>query len=176
MNEQYWLNICRAVGANSKCLSRKIGAVIVKDNYIISTGYNGPPIKCKHCDDYYYRRLIFALAHSDGVRFDSTTDDNTICPRRIMGFESGQGMAYCSAAHAERNAISTAAKLGHSTEGTTMYLDWIIPCFECAKSIINAGIKTVVVVKLEDYEKEGITGRYLLEQAGVKLREYDFEG
>jgi len=49
--DEYFYNICRDVGANSKCLSKKIGALIIKNNYIISTGYNGPPVGCMHCDN-----------------------------------------------------------------------------------------------------------------------------
>jgi len=165
--DEYFYNICRDVGANSKCLSKKIGALIIKNNYIISTGYNGPPVGCMHCDNKKHRQYIF----NKSQRYIEDLD-NLICPRKKMGFNSGEGLEYCSAAHAERNAISAAARLGHSTEGATMYTDWIIPCFECAKSIINAGIAEIVVVKLDNYEKTGITGKYLLEQAGVKIRKY----
>jgi deoxycytidylate deaminase len=89
-----------------------------------------------------------------------------------MGFTSGEGLEYCQAAHAERNAINTAARLGYSTTGCSLYIDCVIPCFECAKSIINAGIKEVVVTKLENYEKRGIIGQDLLESAGVKIRKF----
>ena len=54
-----------------------------------------------------------------------------------------------------------------------MYTNTIIPCFECVKSCITAGINEIVVVELKDYEKSGLTGRYLLEQAGVRIRQYD---
>jgi len=169
--DQYWLNLCKAIASNSKCLSRKLGAVIVKDNsFIISTGYNGPPAKCKHCEWRDDKGAIYG-DHKLGGWND--VKPNYICPRKRMGFQSGEGLEFCFAAHAERNAISIAAKLGHSTDNCSMYLDWIIPCFECCKSLINAGIKEVIVVNLENYDKKGITGRQLLEQAGVRIRAYE---
>ena len=171
-SDQYWLNICKSISGNSKCFSRKLSAIIVKDNkFIISTGYNGPPSGCKHCNDQDYREYLVGLKGM--LNWDSKYDNPDSCPRREpLDFKSGEGLEYCQAAHAERNAISIAAKLGHSTDNCIMYLNCIIPCFECAKSIINAGIKEVIVEKLEDYETSGITGRYLLEQAGVKIREF----
>lgn len=169
VRDQYWLDICEVIASNSKCLSRKLGALIVKDNgFIVSTGYNGPPAKCVHCDDYNYFTDLLLL-------FGKYIDIKTVneCPRKIMGFKSGEGLEYCQAAHAERNAIAIAAKLGHSTNGCSMYLDWMIPCVECSKEIINSGIIEVVVRELKDYDKKGITGRQLLDQAGVKIREYN---
>jgi dCMP deaminase len=122
--------------------------VIVKDDrFIISTGYNGPPMGCTHCEG--------------------------VCPRKKRGFKSGEGLEYCPAAHAERNAISVAARLGHATEGYTMYMNCNIPCFECAKSIINAGITEIVVTDFIDYEHHGILGRDLFAQAGVKIRKFE---
>ena len=145
--DQYWLNICNTISENSKCLSRKIAAIIVKDDkFIISTGYSGPPAGYKHCE--------------------------TICPRKGMGFKTGEGIEYCPSAHAERNAISIAAKLGHSTDKCNMYLNTIIPCFECAKSIINSGIREIIVTDLINYDKRGITGKSLFEQSGVKIRKF----
>ena len=146
VEEKYWLDICNSVASNSKCLSRKVGAVIVRDKFIISTGYNGPPARHPHCE---------------------------VCYRRSHGYNSGEGLEYCPAAHAERNAISIAARLGHSTDSCTIYLNCEIPCFECAKSLINAGIKEVVVKDMVDYEKRGIYGRELFTSSGVKIRGYE---
>ena len=175
--DEYWLNICKSIASNSKCLSRKLGAVIVKDNkFIVSTGYNGPPAGCSHCNDEKYFLLLEKVMRSSLTAEMCTYKDVNgclTCPRKMAGFASGEGLEYCQAAHAERNAISIAAKLGHSTDKCSMYLDWVIPCAECAKSVINAGIKEIIVVKLEDYDRKGIFGRHLLEQAGVKIRTYN---
>jgi dCMP deaminase len=146
--DKYWLTICNSISTNSKCLSRQLGTVIVKDaKFIVSTGYNGPPSGVAHCIG--------------------------ICPRKRLNFKSSEGLEFCPAAHAERNAIAIAAKLGHSTDGCSLYLNTVIPCFECAKSIINAGIKEVVVTKLEDYSTIGITGSDLFHQSGVEVREFN---
>ena len=98
--------------------------------------------------------------------------ETLICPRRKMGFESGEGLEWCPAAHAERNAIVIAARLGHSTEGCTLYLSCGIPCRECAKEIVNAGIVEVVVTDIGVYDSDGLSGEEILYQCGVEVRPY----
>lgn len=176
--DEYWFKIVNDVASNSKCLSIKVGAIIVKDHrYVISTGYNGPPAGCVHCDDKNYREHLVATYCNDiHTHFDGhiVGDDILVCPRQIMGFKSSEGIQYCQAAHAERNAIDIAAKLGHTIDGCTIYITRNSVCIECAKSIINAGIKEIVVLNpYVDYEKIGLTGRFLLNQAGVHIRSYD---
>ncbi len=170
--DEYWLNICKAVGANSKCWSRQIGAVIVRDGkFIVATGYNGPVSGAAHCDVPSYRAWLYGLAAKDGIE---VIEDVSKCPRRNMGFGAriSAGLEYCQAAHAERNAIDIAARLGQPIDGCTMYMSCPMPCLECAKSIVNAGIKEIVVVSLDIYEKKGITGMDILKQGGVKIREF----
>jgi dCMP deaminase len=167
----YFLEICKSVSSNSKCLSRKLGAVIVKDRYIVSTGYNGPATGCPHCNDADYRaRLLEDVQKENGIALPEFKKELSICPRKIIGYDSGGGLQYCQASHAERNAIYAAARLGHPLEGCTLFLNWVIPCVECSKAIINSGIKEVVVTELKDYESVGILGRYLLVRAGINLR------
>lgn len=166
--DQYFYDICMAVSKRSKCLSRKLGSVITKNNYIVSTGYNGPPSGCVHCDDIDYAEYLWILKYGKPPQVRSKKEGK--CPRQVMGFTSGEGLIYCKSSHAERNAIYTAAKLGNSVDGCSLYLNGVIPCFECCKAIINSGIKEVIVTKLEDYEHFGITGRKLLEEANIKLR------
>ena len=123
--------------SRSKCLSRKIGAVLVKDKHVIATGYNGPPSGVPHCD---YR--IVDMANKSAPYVDYFVDDT--CPRRRLGFKSGEGMEHCVAVHAEINPIMQAAKMGISTEGATLYAYCGTPCVNCMKEIIQAGIKRVV--------------------------------
>lgn len=173
-----WLEQCNAIAKNSKCMSRKVGSIIVKDSkFIISTGYNGPCIGSKHCSDSDYRDRIKNLVNKDtNSRMVWYLDSPNICIRRALEFKSSQGLEYCQAAHSERNAIDIAARLGHSTEGHTMYMNCGIPCMECAKSIVNSGIKEIVVIDKNDiYEKKGITGLDILNFGGVKIREYEKE-
>jgi len=116
----------------SKCRSRKIGSVLVKDKYVIATGCNGPPSGVPHCD---YR-------DDCGNYTDHFVSDK--CPRKRMGFESGCGMEYCVSIHAEINPIMQAAKMGIPTDGAILYCYCGTPCINCAKEIIQAGIKRVV--------------------------------
>ena len=105
----------------SSCFNegRNIGAVIVKDKRIMTTGYNGAPAGLKTCKE------------------------RGECLRRKLGIPSGTRTEICYAIHAEQNAILQAAKLGLSIDGATLYCTHQ-PCSVCAKMIINAGIKRVV--------------------------------
>ena len=115
----YFMEIADIVKTRSTCIRRQVGAVIVKDNRIITTGYNGAPSGLTHCID------------------------NGGCERERLNVPSGQRHELCRALHAEQNAIIQAAKIGVSTEGATIYIT-TQPCVICAKMIINAGIKKVV--------------------------------
>lgn len=98
---------------------RKIGAVIVKNKRIVTTGYNGAPAGMKTCVE------------------------RGECLRKKLGIASGTKHEICYAIHAEQNAIIQAAKLGSSIEGATLYCTHQ-PCVICAKMIVNAGITRVV--------------------------------
>lgn len=84
-----------------------------------------------------------------------------------MGYKSGEAIHLCPAAHAERNAVDIAAYLGHPTAGCDMVLNTSLPCAECAKSIVNAGIKSLYVTDRFEYEREGISGRDILNVCGI---------
>ena len=114
--DQYFMEIAEIVKTRSTCLRRQVGAVIVKDNRIITTGYNGAPSGTHHC-----------------------TDVGT-CQRIELNVPSGERHELCRALHAEQNAIIQAANIGVSTEGATLYVT-LQPCVICAKMSINAGIK-----------------------------------
>ena len=171
-SDRYWLRVCNIIAENTKCLSTKIGVVVVKNGkYILSTGYNGPPTGCPHCDDPSYRSRLFSIREKDLNGYPALFDvAPELCPRQSLGFKSGEGIEYCQAAHAERNAVTIAARLGHSLEGATMYMNCGIPCFECAKTIVNAGIKEVVVKTDFIYDKKGLTGLDMLMNGRVKIR------
>ena len=118
--DEYFMQMAELTAKRSTCLRRKVGAIIVKDKHIIATGYNGAPKGLPHCDDL------------GG------------CYREKLGVPSGQRHELCRALHAEQNAIIQAATLGQSIEGGTIYVTHQ-PCVICAKMIINAGIKRIVV-------------------------------
>ena len=140
--DEYFYNVCKAVEANSVCLSRQIGSVLVMDKSIISTGYNGPPRGIPHCNErYIIDSEIRALIKSKGKDPDNPKYHNT-CPRYIAEFKSGEGLTYCVAGHAERNALINAARLGIETRGfehdpTTLYMSCGIPCTPCMVEILN---------------------------------------
>jgi len=114
----YFMNIAKVVASRSSCSRRQVGAVIVKDNRIVSTGYNGTPRGVKNCNE-------------GG------------CPRCNSDTPSGQGLTECLCSHAEENAITQAAYHGISVKGATLYTTFS-PCLLCTKMIINSGISKVV--------------------------------
>lgn len=128
--DTYFHKICKAVSSKSPCLSRQIGAIIVRDRSVVSTGYNGPPRHYPHCKPI------------DGK-----------CPRHARGCKSGEDLVNCPATHAEANAIANAAKLGVSVADCHLYLNTIIPCKDCMSLIINAGIKRIICEEMIPYHK-----------------------
>ena len=117
--EEYFLSIARLVATRSTCLRRKVGAVVVKNKQILTTGYNGAPKGIIHCD-------------------------KVGCLREELGVPSGERHELCRALHAEQNAFLQAARHGVSLDGATLYIT-IQPCSICAKMIINVGIKKVII-------------------------------
>ena len=95
------------------------------------------------------------------------------CPRRILGFKSGEGLEWCVAGHAERNALINSARLGIPTLGTKMYMNCGIPCTPCLVEIINAGVEEIILTKFVGYDQ---MSEYLLRHSGIKVRVYDFKG
>ena len=145
----YFLRIAREVSKNSKCLSRKIGAILVKDKAIISTGYNGPARGVKHCEE---RDKSFYKFLDTGKSEIFELDTFNKCPRKELGYKSGQGLHLCQAGHAERNALIQAARNGISTLNTTLYCT-DSPCKECAIEMVNAGVKKLVYPQNKDYDE-----------------------
>ncbi|HIH37212.1 MAG TPA: cytidine deaminase [Methanocellales archaeon] len=118
--DDYFLEIASVVAKRSTCLRNQVGAVIVKDKRILSTGYNGAPRDLEHCLDIG-------------------------CIREQNDIPSGERHELCRGVHAEQNAIIQAAIHGVSIEGSTLYSTHQ-PCILCAKIIINANIRRVLFV------------------------------
>ncbi len=133
----YYLNIAEASVERGTCLRRNFGAIIVKNDEIISTGYVGAPRKRKNCCDLKY------------------------CMREKLNVPRGERYELCRSVHAEQNAIISAARKDmidstlylvglNFTDGT--YVEGANPCALCKRMIINSGIKTVVIRDTkEDY-------------------------
>jgi dCMP deaminase len=113
----YFSTISTDVACRSTCLRRQVGAVIVRDKQILSTGYNGTPMGEEHC---------------------------VVCERERLGIKPGTQYELCKSVHAESNAIIQAAKHGVSIDGADIYVT-DEPCFMCRRMIVNAGIKSVYV-------------------------------
>jgi dCMP deaminase len=138
--DEYFMEMAALTAKRSTCMRRNVGAVIVQDKHIIATGYNGAPKGIPHCEEI------------GG------------CLRERMNIPSGERHELCRALHAEQNAIIQAATLAQSIEGASIYIT-NQPCVICAKMIINAGIKRIVV-------KEGYPDKLavdLLAEAGLKI-------
>jgi dCMP deaminase len=119
--DKFFLDMAQLCAEQSTCLRRSVGAVIVKDKAILSTGFNGAPSGLDHCEEIG-------------------------CLRQIMNIPSGQRHEICRGAHAEQNAINNAAKFGVRIEGATLYCT-TYPCSICARSIVNSGITKVIYVQ-----------------------------
>lgn len=128
--EEYYLNIAQVVSNRSTCLKVSIGAIIVKDDQIIASGYVGAPRKTK------------------------SSIEHNFCLRQRLNIPSGQQYELCRSVHAEQNAIINAARAGVSLLGGDMFIfgsqkptNEVInafPCFICKKMIINAGINKII--------------------------------
>lgn len=116
--DSYFMQMAQVVAGRSTCLRRQVGAVIVKEKQILSTGYNGSPSKLQHCEEIG-------------------------CLRKNLGVPSGERHEICRAVHAEQNALVQAAKHGVAISGADLYCTHQ-PCVLCTKLLINAGIKRVI--------------------------------
>lgn len=140
--DEYFMEIATIVAKRSTCLRNQVGAVIVKDKRILSTGYNGAPVNLEHCLDIG-------------------------CIRQQNNIASGTRHELCRAVHAEQNAIIQAALHGVSIENATVYCTHQ-PCILCAKMLINSRIEKVVFGT--DYpDKESLN---FFDKAGVRVEQF----
>lgn len=116
--DEYFLRIAAVVSERSTCLRRQVGALLVRDKRILSTGYNGAPSGLPHCAQVG-------------------------CLREKLAVPSGERHELCRGLHAEQNAIIQAALHGVSTEKAVLYVT-CHPCSVCAKMLVNAGVIRVV--------------------------------
>jgi len=122
--DEYFYKICNVISEKSNCLYEKIGSILVRDNVIISTGYNGPPRGIPHCKDI----------HNE-------------CPLIL-----NKKFHLCPGAHSEINVIVHAARLGVQIKDSILYTNNQVPCGNCLIGIINSGIEEVVCTKLTMYD------------------------
>ncbi len=141
LNDKNFINIATEIASASKCVSKQVGAVIVKDGRILSTGYNGTPAGFQNCCDFW-----------DG---NYTKDHHEWSKTYEI--------------HAEMNAIIWAARKGISIEGGTIYVT-LEPCSECSKNLIASGIKRIVYLKSYEHTNSSIVSKFLSDN-GVAIEQ-----
>jgi len=140
--DSYFLEIAAVIAGRSTCLRRKVGALLVKDKRLLTTGYNGAPAEMKHCLE-------------------------TGCIRQLHNIPSGERHELCRGLHAEQNAIIQGALHGVSIKGADLYCTHH-PCSMCAKMVVNAGIRKVVL--RESYPDP--LAEEIFKEAGVDVSVY----
>ena len=141
--DDYFMKIAEVVSLRSTCIKRKVGAVLVKDSHILSTGYNGAPAGLKHCN-------------------------LETCVRKNL--KSGEKPELCRGVHAEINCIVQAAIHGTSIKGETTIYSTTFPCMSCLKLLINAGINKLVYK--EGYAMENKVKEELLKESNLIVQKF----
>lgn len=139
LSDKNFINIATEIASASKCVSKQVGAVIVKDGRILSTGYNGTPAGYTNCNEHWN---------------DEYTRDHHEWSKTYE-------------IHAEMNAIIWAAREGISIEGATIYVT-LEPCSECSKNIIASGIKRIVFAKAYEHTHSEVISKFLKDN-GVSI-------
>lgn len=117
--DEYYMNIAMAVRKKANCLGRRVGAVIVRENRIISTGYNGTPEGMTNC-----------------------SDGGCVRCRERDTYKASVGYDVCICVHAEQNALITAARFGNAVEDAMVY-STLRPCFDCTKAMLQAKVRSI---------------------------------
>ncbi|WP_373071778.1 cytidine/deoxycytidylate deaminase family protein [Sulfurimonas sp.] len=137
LSDQNFINIATEIASASKCVSKQVGAVIVKDGRILSTGYNGTPAGYTNCSEHWEGE--YTQEHHEWSKTYEI--------------------------HAEMNAIIWAARQGISIEGATIYVT-LEPCADCSKNIIASGIKRIVYEKEYEHNHSEVISKFI-EDNGV---------
>ncbi|MFC1525207.1 cytidine/deoxycytidylate deaminase family protein [Candidatus Latescibacterota bacterium] len=138
---EYYMRIAMAVRARADCLGNRVGAIVVLEDRIISTGYNGTPANMPNCTEGGCKRC------SDRDRYSS-----------------GKAYDLCICVHAEQNAILSAARFGIATDGALMY-STMRPCFGCTKELLQARIRGVYYLHEWEYPESEMQDSYLALQS-----------
>ena len=139
--DEYFIKLAEVIGTRGTCDRGFSGSIITKDKRILATGYVGAPVGLPSCDEVGHE--MHTVTQEDG-----TTSRHCI-----------------RTAHAELNAITNAARVGAAINGATLYCQ-MVPCYTCAKTIINAGIDRVVANK--EYHASNLSKK-IFKQAKIKL-------
>jgi dCMP deaminase len=140
--DEYFMEMAHVIAKRSTCLRRKVGAILVKDKHILSTGYNGAPKGMAHCSE-------------------------TGCLREHMNIPSGERHELCRGLHAEQNVIIQAAVFGTSIKDSTLYCTYT-PCVVCVKMLINAGVQEIIYSG--DYPDE--LAKCMMSESNLKIKRF----
>jgi dCMP deaminase len=140
--DEYFMEMAHVVAKRSTCLRRKVGAILVKEKHILSTGYNGAPKGMKHCSE-------------------------TGCLREDQNIPSGERHELCRGLHAEQNAIIQAAVFGVSIKGSVLYCT-NTPCVVCVKMLINAGVTEIIYAG--EYPDE--LAKCMMSESSLKIKRF----
>ena len=143
LSDTNFINIAFEIASASKCVSKQVGAVIVKDGRILSSGYNGTPAGFMNCKDHWNGEYT-----KDHHEWSKTYE-----------------------IHAEMNAIIWAARKGISIEGATIYVT-LEPCSECSKNLIASGIKRISYAKPYEHTQSDVISKFI-EDNGVIIEKLE---
>ena len=132
LSDKHFINIATEIASASKCVSKQVGAVIVKNGRILSTGYNGTPPGYTNCCDHWDNQ--YTKEHHEWSKTYEI--------------------------HAEMNAIIWAAREGISIDGATIYVT-LEPCSECSKNLIASGIKRIVYKTAYEHTNSQVVSQFL---------------
>lgn len=154
MKDSTYMAFAEAIAKESKCISFKVGVVIVKDDRVVSHGYNGVASGKQHCCDYHTE----AFGHISRV-------NGKLCAQQRTAHRE---WSLKNEIHAEANAISYAARSGRCVEGATVYTT-LSPCTDCQKLLVAAGVRRVVYKEVYDVNPDSLT---FLEDHGILIEQY----
>lgn len=143
ISDRNFINIAKEIATASKCVSKQVGAVIVKEGRILSTGYNGTPAGYTNCKEHWNGE--YTKDHHDWSKTYEI--------------------------HAEMNALIWAARKGISIEGATIYVT-LEPCSECSKNLIAAGIKEIVYDRAYEHTDSNVISKFIKDN-GVKISQIE---
>lgn len=132
ISDKNFINIATELATASKCVSKQVGAVIVKDGRILSTGYNGTPAGYTNCSEHWHGK--YSAEHHEWSKTYEI--------------------------HAEMNAIIWAARKGISIEGATIYVT-LEPCSECSKNLIASGIKRIIYATPYEHTHSEVISKFI---------------
>ena len=139
---EYFSQIADLTSKRSNCIRKQVGCIIVKNNRIISTGYNGTPSGMKNCLDGGCERC-----------------------ENINEYKSGEGLEFCLCLHAEENALLFASF--QEIKGSTLYCTHF-PCLSCAKKIIQCEIKNIIY--MHEYSSHFELTKKLFDDIGIEVK------